>query len=171
MSTSQPPDGPGAPTPAAGREPIPWHFKLIAVVAGIYIGLRIVQMLGWIGVGVVELHNAVAVVLIAWNALIADWGLMAWWGKVRLIQGYPFLARVGWYLFVPQVALGIWLYTHGHRAPVGWQHYVYGLGAALGIGIGEFYRPRMRGREGMLFGLVALLLTGVAVRGFITGHG
>lgn len=171
MSLPRPPDGRRAPAPAGARLPVPWHFKLIAVLAGIYVALRIVQMLGWIGVGVVELHNGVAVALIVWNALIALWGLLAWWRKAPLIQGYPFLARVGWYLFVPQVLLGIWLYTHGHRAPVGWQHYIYGLGAALAIGAGEFYRPRLRGREAMLFGLVAVLLTGIAARGFITGHG
>jgi len=169
MSTQQRPEDRRAPSTPA--RPVPWHFKLFATVAGIYVALRIVQMLGWIGVGVVQLHNAIAIVLIVWNGLIALWALLAWRRLVPLIQGYPFLARVGWYLYVPQVLLGIWLYTHGHRAPVGWQHYVYGLGAALVIGVGEFYRPRLRGREALLFGLVGLLLAGVALRGFLTGHG
>jgi hypothetical protein len=171
MSTQQRPRPRRETPPADGAKPVPWHFKLIAFGAGLYIALRIVQMLGWVGVGVVQLHNATAIALIAWNALIAIWGLLAWWGKARLIQGYLYLARIGWYLFVPQVLFGIWLYTHGHRASLGWQHYIYGVGAALGIIAGEFYRRRMPGREGMVYGLVALFLMGVAIRAFMTGHG
>jgi hypothetical protein len=158
---------PGTPE----RPPVPWHFKLIVVAAAVYIALRIVQMLGWIGVGVKDLHNALALLLIALNGAVGLWGVLAWWRGWTLIRGFMYLALLGWWGYLPQVALGIALYSGGHRAPTGWQHYIYGIGAALGIGVGSFYRRRLPGREGMLYGLVCLFLMGVAVRAFMTGHG
>jgi hypothetical protein len=171
MAPQPQPRRPAGPPLSDAPKPVPWHFKLIAVGAGIYVALRVVQMLGWVGVGVVQLHNGTAIALIVLNGLVALWGLLGWWGKVRLIQGYLLLARLGWLLFVPQVLLGVWLYSQGHRAPLGWQHYIYGVGAALGIGAGEFYRRRLPGREGMVLGLAGLFLMGVAIRAFMTGHG
>ncbi len=151
--------------------PVQWHFKVIAVFVGLYIALRIVQMLGWIGVSVKDLHNAVALLLIGLNGTAAIWGLLAWWRKLSLPRGFRVLALAGWYAFVPQILLGLALYAGGHRAPVGWQHYIYGAAAVLGIGAGSFYRRQMPERAAMVFGLVALFLTGVAIRAFVTGHG
>ena len=162
-----PEPGPAMPE----RVPVPWHFKVLAAAAGVYIALRIVQMLGWIGVSVKDLHNALALFIIGLNGSIAVWGLLAWWRDWHLIQGFKTLAFLAWYAYVPQVALGIALYTNGHRAPTGWQHYIYGVGAVIGISAGSFYRRRLPGREGMLYGLVCLFLAGVGVRAFITGHG
>jgi len=163
---------PSAPNPGAQqREPVPWHFKLVAVAVGVYVFLRIVQMLGWIGVTVKELHNALALLLIAFNGSIAVWGLLAWWRRWRLIQGFAVLAVLGWLLFLPQLLLGVALFGNGHRAPTGWQHYIYGLAAVIFIALGSFYRRRLPGREAMLYGLVAAMLTGIAFRGFLTGHG
>jgi len=139
--------------------------------AGIYVALRIVQMLGWVGVSVKDLHLAFDVLLIALNGGIAAWGLLAWWRGWQLINGFVMLAMLGWYLFVPQLAFGITLYASGHRAPTGWFHYIYGIAALLGIGFGYLYRGRLAGREGMLYGLVALFLMLVAVRALMTGAG
>lgn len=167
-----PPIGEVSSNPAAPeRLPVPWHFKLIVAAAGVYIALRIVQMLGWIGVSVKDLHNALALFIIVLNAAVGIWGLLAWWRNWQLIQGFKWLALLGWYAYLPQIALGIALYGNGHRAPTGWQHYIYGIGAMLGIGAGSFYRRRLPGREGMLYGLVCLFLMGVGIRAFMTGHG
>jgi hypothetical protein len=137
----------------------------------LYVLLRIVQMVGWAGMTAVkDVHLGLAILLIVWNAAIAAWGLLASWRRWRLIRGFVILAMTGWFLFVPQVLFGIDLYVNDHRAPGGWQHYIYGIGAALGIGAGLFYRGRLRGREGMLFGLVALFLMGVAIRALLTGR-
>jgi hypothetical protein len=151
--------------------PVPWHFKLIAVLVGIYIALRIVQMLGWIGVSVKDLHNGIALAIIALNGSAAIWGLIAWWRKLYLPRGFRVLALCGWHAYFPQILLGVALYGSKHRAPTGWQHYIYGIAAVLGISAGSFYRRRMPGREAMVYGLVALFLTGVAIRAFVTGHG
>ncbi len=151
--------------------PLPWHFKVIAVSIGIYLTLRFVQMLDWIGVSVKDLHNAIAILIIGLNGAAAIWGLIAWSRKLTLPRGFRVLALAGWYAYVPQVLLGIALYASGHRAPVGWQHYIYGIAAVLGIGAGSFYQRRMPERAPMVFSLVALFLTGVAIRAFVTGHG
>ncbi|MDH5421274.1 MAG: hypothetical protein OEY55_05685 [Acidimicrobiia bacterium] len=29
-------------------EPVPWHFKVMVVLAALYIGWRLVQMFGWL---------------------------------------------------------------------------------------------------------------------------
>lgn len=165
---------PARPKPwehAAQPSPIPWHFKLVSIAAAVYVALRIVQMLGWVGVSVKDLHNAVALGLIALNGVVAVWGLLAWWRNWPLIQGYVVLALLGWFAFLPEILLGLALYANHHRAPLGWQHYIYGAGAVLGMVGGSFYRRRLRGREAMLFGIVALFMSGVALRGFLTGHG
>jgi hypothetical protein len=172
VPTGKHPETPRDERPAPpSRPPVPWHFKLIAWGTGVYVALRIVQMLGWIGVSVKEIHNALALAILLVNGVVAIWGLLAWRFNWQLINGYEWLALVGWYLYVPQIALGIALYIGGHRAPTGWQHYIYGLGPVIGIAIGSFYRRRLPGREGMLYGLVGLFLTGVAARAWMTGHG
>lgn len=153
------------------RPPVPWHFKLIVVFVVLYIGLRIVQMLGWIGVTVKEIHNGLAVAIIVINFGAAAWCLILWKRDRPLIRGALLLALLGWYLYVPQLILGIALYATKHRAPSGWQHYIYGVGAVLGMSAGGFYRRRMAGREAMVVGLASLFLAGVAIRAYLTGHG
>ncbi|MHB8575247.1 MAG: hypothetical protein ACYDCQ_07925 [Dehalococcoidia bacterium] len=160
--------------PAAGAEelpPVPWHFKAIAGFAGIYIALRIVQMLGWIGVTVKEIHNALAVLIIVVNLAAAIWCLVLWRRGTALSRGALAFALTGWYLFLPQLAHGIGLNDGKHRAPTGWQHYIYGVGALLGIGVGAFYRRRMPERTALVVGLASLFLALVAIRAFMTGHG
>ena len=166
--------GPGNLPPGAERPPIPWHFKLFAALFAVYLALRIVQMLGWIGVSVKDLHNALAIAIVLVNGVAAIWGLFAWWRGWPLVRGYLFLALLGWFLFIPQLALGIALYASGHRAPAGWhgwQHYIYGIGAVLGISIGAYYRRRLPERPAMVLGLICFFLALVAARAYVTGHG
>ena len=33
----------------AGAPPVPWHFKLMVGLAALYVGWRVVQLLGWLG--------------------------------------------------------------------------------------------------------------------------
>jgi hypothetical protein len=167
----RPPETPQrGPQPPPERPPVPWHFKLIAGAVAVYVALRIVQMLGWIGVSVKEIHNGVALALLIVNGAVAIWGLLAWARDWELINAFKWLALLGWLLYLPQLALGIALYLNHHRAPTGWQHYIYGIGALIGLGIGSYYRKRLPGHEAMLYGLVALFLTGVAARAWMTGH-
>ncbi len=168
-----PPDAGGQP-PDAERPPVPWHFKLFGALFAVYLALRIVQMLGWIGVSVKDLHNALAIAIVLVNGVAAIWGLLAWWRGWKLIRGYLYLALLGWFLFVPQLALGVGLYAGGHRAPAGWhgwQHYIYGIGAVLGISLGSYYRRRIPDRPGMVLGLICFFLALVAARAYVTGHG
>jgi hypothetical protein len=111
------------------------------------------------------------VLLLAVNGCVAIWGLLAWWRGFRPIEGFRIVALLGWFLFVPQLALGAGLYFQHHRAPTGWQHYIYGVGALLGISAGYGYRRTLAGREAMVYGLVALFLSGVTARAIITGRG
>src|ERR1700674_3893237 len=87
------------PPAAVERPPIPWHFKVVVAFAALYIFLRIVQMLGWIGVTVKEIHNAVAVAIIVVNLAAAAWCLVLWKRDRPLVRGALVLAMVGWYLF------------------------------------------------------------------------
>ena len=105
------------------------------------------------------------------NLAAAIWCLVLWKRDRPLVRGALALALLGWYLYVPQLALGVALYASKHRAPSGWQHYIYGVGAVIGLSVGGYYRRRMPGREALVVGLASLFLLGVAVRAFMTGHG
>ncbi len=36
------------PGDEAPPTPVPWHFKLMVVLAALYVGWRVVQMIGWL---------------------------------------------------------------------------------------------------------------------------
>ena len=41
----------GSPSPESvgpPPQPVPWHFKLMVVLAALYVGWRLVQMIGWL---------------------------------------------------------------------------------------------------------------------------
>ncbi len=162
------------PTPqpsrgAARRAPLPWHFKLMLGAAGVYVAARVVQVLGWLGVSLAQVHLAWGVVVCALNVVVAAWGLLMWRRGRPAIVGFWWLTATAWASVVPQVLLGVWLYAEGHRAPLGWQHYVYGPALLVLAAFGLLERKHMPGREGLLFGVVSLLIALAAARGLWTG--
>ena len=118
---------------------------------------------------VAQFHNTLATTLLLFMLICGLWGVF---GAVR--GGFsPSLAGalvLGEGLIVVQGLLGVLSYLTGAR-PVQMLHILYGLAAAITLpGIYTYARDKTARQQALLFGLGALFIVGLALRGMTTGR-
>lgn len=118
----------------------------------------------------VEAHKAVGGLLIALNLVVGGWGLWAW--RRRSVAS-PLLAQLialSHTIVLLEGAFGLYLLAGGYRAQQQ-LHYVYGVIPAIAVLFGYSARTSDAQRNLLQFSVIALAISLLAVRAFMTGSG
>lgn len=110
---------------------------------------RVHEVWGYVAIVVNGLAGILAVV--AWRARRVR-GPWVWWTTIAAEAA-----------MMAQVVMGVVLVS-SDRYTVARFHMFYGFVAFITVGLAYSYRPQMRGRLEMLYGLVGLFLMGVGIR-------
>ena len=103
-------------------------------------------------------------------AAVAAWGILAYLRGQSISGSYAGALVIGEALVLAQVGAGAAMFAIGARPPTS-THYLYGLTAILVLPFSWSYlRTRNQRKALLIYGLVALFIFGLAVRGAITGR-
>jgi hypothetical protein len=120
---------------------------------------------------VLTLHQGFATVVLVYSAFMALWGFFLYIRGSNPSPGYLGALILDEGVAVLQGLIGIILLLQGHR-PTDGLHYLYGFVAIVTLPVAYFMGSGAHERrDSGIFGLAALLLVGVAVRGIMTGGG
>ncbi len=118
---------------------------------------------------IVQLHNSLAMTIIYFMLVCALWGIVSSFGG-GLSGSFSGALVIGEGLILVQGLLGAVTYLTGYR-PAQSLHFLYGLSAAITLpGIYAYARNRSARQQAVLFGLGALFIVGLAIRGITTGR-
>ena len=117
------------------------------------------------------LHQWFARALLIYSILLAAWGLFLYVRGSNPAGGYLGAIVILEGLAIVQGLVGIILLGEGHR-PHDALHFLYGIVAVLSLPTAYFMSAAGRERrDSLVFGLAALFMVGVAIRGMTTGAG
>ena len=115
-----------------------------------------------------DVHAAVAWVVVVSNALAGLWALAAHWlpaARHRTLWWFTLAAEL---TIVAQVILGVLLVTTEDREAPQF-HMFYGFVALASVGIIYSYRQQLAAHRYLLYGLGGLFLMGLAIRAMLIG--
>ena len=115
-----------------------------------------------------DVHAAVAWVVVVSNALAGLWALAAHWlpaARHRTLWWFTLAAEL---TIVAQVILGVLLVTTEDREAPQF-HMFYGFVALASVGIIYSYRQQLAAHKYLLYGLGGLFLMGLAIRAMLIG--
>ena len=115
-----------------------------------------------------DVHAAVAWVVVVSNALAGVWALAAHWlpaVRHRTLWWFTLAAEL---TIVAQVILGVLLVTTEDREAPQF-HMFYGFVALASVGIIYSYRQQLAAHRYLLYGLGGLFLMGLAIRAMLIG--
>ena len=115
-----------------------------------------------------DVHAAVAWVVVLSNALAGVWALAAHWlpaVRHRTLWWFTLAAEL---TIVAQVILGVLLVTTEDREAPQF-HMFYGFVALASVGIIYSYRQQLAAHKYLLYGLGGLFLMGLAIRAMLIG--
>jgi hypothetical protein len=119
-------------------------------------------------VDLLDVHAAVAWVVVVSNALAGVWALAAHWlpaVRHRTLWWFTLAAQL---TIVAQVILGVLLVTTEDREAPQF-HMFYGFVALASVGIIYSYRQQLAAHKYLLYGLGGLFLMGLAIRAMLIG--
>jgi hypothetical protein len=119
-------------------------------------------------VDLLDVHAAVAWVVVVSNALAGLWALAAHWlpaARHRTLWWFTLAAEL---TIVAQVILGVLLVTTEDREAPQF-HMFYGFVALASVGIIYSYRQQLAAHKYLLYGLGGLFLMGLAIRAMLIG--
>lgn len=115
------------------------------------------------------LHQGFANAVLIYTVLLALWGLFLYLRGSGPSGGYLGALIILEGLGLLQGLIGLILLAQGHR-PADALHYLYGVVLVLTLPTAYFYGENgTTRRDSLIFGLAALFLAGIAVRGIMTG--
>lgn len=114
-------------------------------------------------------HKLVGGALIAAFFVLFVWGTLFWIRNKDPGPGFWGLLAVGQVAIGIQVVAGIILLAMGNRRP--WLHYSYGGFAVLVLYVAHRVAKKFVGVEWAVFGIASLFVTGLLIRGYMTGIG
>jgi hypothetical protein len=118
----------------------------------------------------VDLHEALAWVVIIGNGLAGCWALAAHRDpRFRVKQLWWFTAFAEIAVFV-QVALGV-VILQSHKGDDYGFHVLYGFSAAFAVGIIYSYRAQLKEKKYLLYGCGGLFIMGLGLRLLTIGQG
>jgi hypothetical protein len=104
------------------------------------------------------------------TAFIAVWGLFTFFRKQMPGGSFRATLVLTELLFIVQGLVGVGLFAGGSR-PHDQLHWLYGPLLVISLPIAASYLSgRESRREGLVYGLAALFMFGLAIRAYMTGH-
>ena len=114
-------------------------------------------------------HHAIAIALIATNALAGAWSLAA--HRYRVLRGWPLWITIGiaQATTFAQAISGTILMTRDDRQPPP-LHALYGFSAVIAVGILYSYRTSsfMKGKQYLLYGVGSVFIMGLGLRELVS---
>jgi hypothetical protein len=117
---------------------------------------------------VVDAHMAVGGLVIALNLLVGLWGLWAWRRRAVASSVLAQLIALSHTIVLLEGAFGLYLLAGGYRAQQQ-LHYVYGVIPAGAVLFGYSARTPDARRNLLQFSVIALAISILALRAFMTG--
>jgi len=116
------------------------------------------------------LHDRLSITVMLFMAAVGAWGIFAYLRGQSVSGSYAGALAIGEALVLVQVAAGAITLGTGARAPSA-THYLYGITAVLVLPFAWSYlRARDQRQALLIYGLIALFIFGLAVRGITTGR-
>src|SRR3954469_23142304 len=115
-------------------------------------------------------HMTIGGALIALNLLAGICGLLTWRARAEVRPWLQQVLALSHTVVLLQSLFGLYLLSGGHRAPAR-LHYVYGLLPVGAVAFGYSARTTDTRRNLLQFSIIALIVTALAVRAFMTGKG
>lgn len=116
-----------------------------------------------------QLHSVIANSIILYLLLIGLWGLGGYFRGFSLSRNYAGALVIGEIVLLVQAVVGLSLVVLG-RVPADSMHFLYGVGAPLGLPMAYTYLQGRKDRAALLvYSLAALFVFGLAVRALTTG--
>ncbi|HVS05962.1 MAG TPA: hypothetical protein VHK65_07325 [Candidatus Dormibacteraeota bacterium] len=116
------------------------------------------------------LHNGLFRAGLLITAFIAVWGLFTFFRKQTPPGSFRATLVLTELLFIVQGLVGIGMFAGGSR-PSDQLHWLYGPLLVIVFPVGASYLSgRESRREGLVYGLAALFMFGLAIRAYMTGH-
>jgi hypothetical protein len=119
---------------------------------------------------VVDAHMAVGGLVIALNLLVGLWGLWAWRRRAVASSVLAQLIALSHTLVLLEGAVGLYLLAGGYRAQQQ-LHYIYGVIPAGAVLFGYSARTPDARRNLLQFSVIALAISILSARAFMTGAG
>lgn len=120
---------------------------------------------------VVVIHRGFASAVIIYSIFMAIWGLILYFRGAGPSGGYLGALIINEGLVIAQGLVGVLLVLQGHRPHQG-LHFLYGIVALLTLPTAYFLSSNdTERRASLIFGLAALFLVAIAIRGITTGQG
>ncbi len=115
-------------------------------------------------------HDRLSITLMLFMAAVGAWGIVAYLRGQSISGSYAGALAIGQVLVLVQVAAGATMVVSGARPPNA-THYLYGITAILALPFAwSWLRGRSQRQALLIYGLVALFIFGLAVRGMTTGR-
>jgi hypothetical protein len=116
------------------------------------------------------LHERLSLTVMLFMAAVGAWGIFAFLRGQAVSGSYAGALAIGEALVLVQVVAGALMLATGARPPSP-THYLYGITAVLVLPFAWSYlRSRNQRQALLIYGLIALFIFGLAVRGMITGR-
>jgi hypothetical protein len=116
------------------------------------------------------LHDRLSVTVMLFMAAVGAWGISAYLRGQSISGSYAGALAIGEALVLVQVAAGAILLATGARPPTT-THFLYGITAVLVLPFAWSYlRSRNQRQALLIYGLIALFIFGLAIRGVVTGR-
>jgi len=115
-------------------------------------------------------HMTIGGALIALNLVAGISGLLTWRARTEVKGWLSQVLALSHTVVLLQALFGLYLLTGGNRAPAK-LHYVYGLLPVGAVAFGYSARTSDARRNLLQFSIIALIITALAVRAFMTGKG
>src|SRR6478735_4870083 len=115
-------------------------------------------------------HMTIGGALIALNLLAGICGLLVWRARTEVRPWLQQVIALSHTIVLLQSLFGLYLLSGGNRAPAK-LHYVYGLLPVGAVAFGYSARTGDARRNLLQFSIIALVITALAVRAFMTGRG
>ncbi|HEX8918839.1 MAG TPA: hypothetical protein VF898_10060 [Chloroflexota bacterium] len=120
---------------------------------------------------VATFHSNWALVVVIYSVFMAVWGFFLYVRGSQPTGGYLGALAIDFGVIVIQGLVGVALVIGGHR-PHDNLHFLYGFVSLLTLPAAYSYSEKgTTRRDSLVFGLAALLLVGLAIRGMMTGSG
>jgi len=124
---------------------------------------------------IVDFHMNWSRVVLIYSGILALWGLFLWVRKSNPSPGYLGALAIAEGVFLVQGISGLIavITANGaHDRPHDPLHYLYGVVLVLTLPAAYFFGDGGRERrDSLIFGLAALFIIGIAIRGITTGAG